>query len=85
MINITKIILISVIFFHAGFVSMFTLCALSMSRLGTFVHFGRMKGQISSFYSATKIICIIWLYSSALSLPPLLGWGRYVPELSGLG
>ena len=31
------------------------------------------------------ILLSIWFYSLALSLPPLFGWGRYVPELSGLG
>ena len=27
----------------------------------------------------------ILLYSFSLSIPPLLGWGRYIPEMSGLG
>ena len=31
------------------------------------------------------IIILIWLYALALSLPPIFGWGRYVPEISGLG
>ena len=38
-----------------------------------------------SFHTTTKILRLIWLYALALSLPPLFGWGRYVPELSGLG
>ena len=67
-----------------GFTSMFTLCALSVCRYGRIFH-GNITETVSSFHVATAIICFVWLYSLCLSIPPLFGWGRYVPELSGLG
>jgi hypothetical protein len=53
--------------------------------MGCFFNIGPMNGKVNTFWAATKIVLSIWVYSLALSLPPLLGWGRYVPELSGLG
>ena len=62
-----------------------TLSALSLNRMMCFVNIGNFDGKLSSYMSATKIICFVWLYSLALSLPPVIGWGRYLPEISGLG
>ena len=73
------------VFYFVGFVSMLTLCALSISRMGSFVPICGLDGKISSFSTCRKIITAIWLYSLVLSLPPVFGWGSYVPELSGLG
>ena len=64
---------------------MVTLCVLSMSRMCSFLPFRRIDGKISSLGTALKITVAIWLYSMCLSLPPLFGWGRYIPEVSGLG
>lgn len=72
-------------FLILGFVSMLTLCILSVCRLSSFIYTGCMNGNIPSYSASLKIIFSIWLYSIALSLPPLFGWGRYTPELSGLG
>ena len=62
-----------------------TLSALSLNRMMCFVNIGNFDGKLSSYKSVTKIICFVWLYSLALSLPPVIGWGRYLPEISGLG
>ena len=67
-----------------GFVSMLTLCVLSVCRIGSIFRFGNNTENVASFKTALKTICVIWLYSFSLSLPPLFGWGRYVPEISGL-
>ena len=64
---------------------MFTLCSLSLCRLGNFFRVGPLNGKVSSFYTAAKILLTVWLCAFSLSLPPLMGWGRYVPEMSGLG
>ena len=64
---------------------MLTLCVLSICRMKNFLHGGRITGKVSSFYEATKLILVLWVLSAALSVPPLLGWGRYIPEFSGLG
>ena len=66
------------------FVSMLTLCALSVCRYGGIFQSGNFAENVNSYKTATKIVCLIWLYSLALTLPPLFGWGRYVPELSGV-
>ena len=72
-------------FYRLGFASMITLCVLSICRLSSFLHFRRIEGKISSFTTALKISSAILLYSLSLALPPLFGWGRYTPEVSGLG
>ena len=64
---------------------MFTLCSLSLCRLGNFFRVGPLNGKVSSFQTAAKILVVVWLCALSLSLPPLIGWGRYVPEMSGLG
>ena len=69
----------------AGFVSILTLCVLSVFGYGSVFHISRKNQQKLSFTASTKIICLVWLCSLSLSLPPIFGWGRYVPELSGLG
>ena len=71
--------------FFLGFASMMTLCVLSVARMKNFLYAGRISGKVSSYQEAFKIITIIWLLSLVLTLPPLLGWGRYIPEFSGLG
>ena len=68
-----------------GFTSILTLCALSICRYGRVFHFGNITETVSSFHVATAIISFIWVYSFCLSIPPLFGWGRYIPEISGLG
>ena len=64
---------------------MLTLTVLSVCRMGAFFPLCGMDGKVSSYKTATKLLSAIWLYSLILALPPLFGWGRYVPELSGLG
>ena len=64
---------------------MITLCVLSICRLSSFIRSHRFDGKISSFSTAFKITAAIWIYSLSLSVPPLFGWGRYIPEVSGLG
>ena len=69
----------------SGFVSILTLCLLSVLGYGSVCRFCKNDREGLSFPTTTKILRLIWLYALALSLPPLFGWGRYVPELSGLG
>ena len=69
----------------SGFVSMLTLCALSVCRYGSIFRYGNIAENVHSYKTSSKILSLIWLYSFALTLPPLCGWGRYVPELSGVG
>jgi hypothetical protein len=64
---------------------MMTLSALSLNRMMCFVSIGNYDGKLSSYMSATKILGFVWLYSLALSIPPVFGWGKYLPEISGLG
>ena len=64
---------------------MMTLAVLSICRMAAFYPVHGIDGKISSFKASLKIISTAWLYSLILSLPPLFGWGKYVPELSGLG
>ena len=71
--------------FFVGFVSMLTLCVLSVCRLSSFLHAGFMNGNIPTNSVAIKLIFTIWLYAFSLSSPPIFGWGRYAPEISGLG
>ena len=72
----------------SGFVSMLTLCVLSVLGYGSVSRYEKRKGRDSSKDTDSTtiiIIILIWLYALALSLPPIFGWGRYVPEISGLG
>ena len=69
----------------SGFVSLLTLTGLSVCRMAAFVPIRGWDGKLSSFQSSVKFITFVWVYSLTLALPPLFGWGRYVPELSGLG
>ena len=64
---------------------MLTLCTLSIGRMASFYNIGPLNGKVTNYCRAMKIIFSIWAYSLALSLPPILGWGRYVPEIAGLG
>ena len=49
------------------------------------LRFPRSSGGDLSFNTISKFIFLIWMYALALSIPPVFGWGRYVPELSGVG
>ena len=69
----------------AGFVSILTICVLSVLGYGSVFRLSSKIGKVQSLRTVTRIIGIIWIYALALSLPPLFGWGKYVPELSGLG
>ncbi len=37
-----------------------------------------------SFRRVCRLVLGIWLVVLGISVPPLTGWGRYVPETSGL-
>ena len=69
----------------SGFSSILTLCVLAICRYGSIFYFGHITNKVPSYYIATMTISGIWLYSLALSIPPLFGFGRYIPDLSGLG
>ena len=69
----------------AGFVSILTLSVLSVFGYGSVFRFSGRNQEKPTFTTVSRIICLVWLCSLTLSLPPLFGWGRYVPELSGLG
>ena len=64
---------------------MMTLTVLSICRMAAFFPICGIDGKVTSFKISLKIVSTSWLYSLALSLPPVFGWGKYVPELSGLG
>ena len=68
-----------------GFVSILTISTLSVCRYESILQFDKSYEKVTSHKTSLSIICIIWLYSFSISVPPLLGWGRYVPEVSGLG
>ena len=69
----------------AGYVSIFTLCLLSFMGYGSVLRFHKNSTQDPSMHTIYKLLFITWLYAFCLSLPPLFGWGRYAPELSGVG
>ena len=69
----------------SGFVSILTICTLAIFGYGSIFRFGSRQRKVRSLSIVIIILLSIWFYSLALSLPPLFGWGRYVPELSGLG
>ena len=64
---------------------MMTLTVLSICRMAAFFPVYGIDGKVSSYRSSLKLVSVTWLYSFTLSLPPIFGWGKYVPELSGLG
>ena len=69
----------------SGFVSILTICTLAIFGYGSIFQFGVRHRKARSIGTVSFILLSIWLYSLSLSLPPLFGWGKYVPELSGLG
>ena len=69
----------------SGFVSILSICTLAIFGYGSIFRFGSRQRKARSLSTVVIILLSIWFYSLALSLPPLFGWGRYVPELSGLG
>lgn len=68
-----------------GFVSILTISTLSVCRYESILQFDKSYEKVTSHRTSLIIICLIWIYSLCISVPPLLGWGRYVPEVSGLG
>ena len=68
-----------------GFVSILTICTLSICRYESILQFDKSFEKVTSNKKSLLIISFIWIYSLIISIPPLLGWGRYVPEISGLG
>ena len=68
-----------------GFVSILTICTLSICRYESILQFDKSYEKVTSHKKSLQIISFIWIYSLALSFPPVIGWGRYVPEISGLG
>ena len=77
--------IIDLFYIFLGFVSMMTLTVLSICRMAAFFPFYGIDGKVSSYRSSLKLVSVTWLYSLTLSVPPIFGWGKYVPELSGLG
>ena len=69
----------------SGFVSILTLCALSVCRYKSNFHLGNSFQEGVSDAGSIQVIVAVWIYALMLSIPPLLGWGRYAPEISGLG
>ena len=69
----------------AAFVSILTICVLSVLGYGSVFRLSDKIGKGQSLSNVTRIIGVLWLYALFLTLPPLFGWGMYVPELSGLG
>ena len=69
----------------SGLVSILTLCLLSVVGYGYILRFPKKMDGDLSFCTISKLILFIWIYALTLSLPPAFGWGRYVPELSGIG
>ena len=71
----------------SGFVSISTLSILSVFGYQSVTRVWRRKNKryLQQINSPKIIVTMIWLYALLLSIPPVFGWGRYVPEISGLG
>ncbi|KAL1006537.1 hypothetical protein UPYG_G00073580 [Umbra pygmaea] len=64
-----------------GIVSLISLAVLSYERYCTMLC--RTQADGGNFSPAVAGVCFSWLYSLAWTLPPLLGWSRYGPEVPG--
>jgi hypothetical protein len=42
------------------------------------------KGSVSSHRTALTLLLSSWILSLLLALPPLFGWGAYLPESAGI-
>ena len=59
-----------------------TLAVLSLQRLLTLANPEHYK--ITSYKKSFLIITGIWLYTLCISIPPFFGFGKFVPETSGM-
>lgn len=66
----------------AGEASIVSLAVLSVERCLTIR--SPKKYKITSYRTSARIIWMVWLYSLCFSIPPFLGFGKYVPETSGM-
>lgn len=62
----------------SGLGSLWTLVFISYDRYNVIVH--GVAGTPLSFTKSALFLVFIWGYSTAVSLPPFFGWGRYIPE-----
>ena len=76
------LIIYSQIPLSTGLVSLMTLCVLSLQRLLCIAWPKRYKGI--SYNRVAQIITLVWIAVLSISIPPLVGWGKYVPETSGI-
>uniref|UniRef100_A0A4W3ICZ5 Opsin 4xb n=1 Tax=Callorhinchus milii TaxID=7868 RepID=A0A4W3ICZ5_CALMI len=63
-----------------GITSMITLMAISIDRYWVITKPLQSISSTTTKKNTLKVIILVWLYSLAWSLPPLLGWSSYIPE-----
>jgi len=51
---------------------------ITYDRYNVIVH--GVSGKPLTFGKATAIVLFIWAYGIGISIPPLFGWGRFIPE-----
>lgn len=68
-----------------GMASVFTLVALAIGRwaIVDFSHHLQLMDR-KHFKLGLSAVASVWIMALALALPPILGWGDYVPDKSGI-
>jgi hypothetical protein len=46
--------------------------------------FFNLKGRLNSRVVVYCLIVLSWVWSIIISLPPLFGWSKFVPESNGM-
>ncbi|XP_054278962.1 melanopsin-A-like [Macrosteles quadrilineatus] len=65
---------------HFGLLSIVTLAAIAVERYLVITSRPLSKSWKITQYSSKSVCVLTWVYCLALSVPPLLGWSRYVLE-----
>jgi len=71
-------ILYSVFGIITGVGSLWSHVFITWDRYNVIVH--GVSGKPLSFGKAFLILLFVWAYSIGISLPPIYGWGKYIPE-----
>ncbi|XP_049857920.1 melanopsin-like [Schistocerca gregaria] len=65
---------------HFGLLSIVTLAAIAVERYMVITAKPLSASWKMTQYTARKVCAAAWVYCLFLSVPPLLGWSRYIPE-----
>ena len=41
-------------------------------------------GMLNSRQTTVMLVLVSWIISLVLAIPPLIGWGQYLPESAGI-